>query len=226
MKKINALKLEDFFSDGKIIEYKKNEMILRPEDIPQGIFYLEKGFVRMSTILEDGRELTLNIFKPGTYFSMFWAIADIENAYFFQAITDVVVKRIPKEKTIPFLKENPEILFDLTKRILSGMNGLLKNMEYLLSGHAEKRIAAVLILSAKRFGIKKGGGKIEIELPLTHQDIANLSGLTRETTSLELEKLKKQKLIRYVHHKVIIQNLKKLQEKITFESMKESIPYT
>lgn len=226
MQKIKTQKLEEFFSNGKTIEYKKNEMILRPEDIPQGVFYLEKGFVRMNTILEDGRELTLNIFKPGTYFSMLWAIGDIENTYYFQAVTNIVVKRAPKEKTVKFLKENPEILFDLTKRILSGMGGLLTNIEYLLSGHAEKRVSAALILSAKRFGKKEVNGKIEIELPLTHQDIANLGGLTRETTSLELEKLEKKKLISYKHHTMVIINLKQLQEKNSIEDKKEPTPYT
>ena len=51
---------------------------------------------------------------------------------------------------------------------------------------------------------------IEITLELTHQDFANLTGLTRETAATELNKLKKQDVINYSKHTLYRLNLEKL----------------
>ena len=54
-------KLRRFFTRYKAIVYKKGEIILRPEDEPQGVYYIKEGFVKLSTILEDGKELTFTL---------------------------------------------------------------------------------------------------------------------------------------------------------------------
>ncbi|KKQ52679.1 hypothetical protein A2865_00220 [Candidatus Woesebacteria bacterium RIFCSPHIGHO2_01_FULL_39_17] len=205
-------KLRSFFSKYKTISYKKNQTILRPEDKPQGVYYIKEGFVKLNTIFENGRELTLNIFKPGTYFPMMWVIAGIPNSYFFQAQTDTIIHRAPKSVVLTYLKENPDVLFELTRRILVGLDGVLANIEYMLCGNAHKRVIGAIYLSAKRFGERVQDGKIAINLPLTHQDIANIAGISRETASLALMKLVNKKIISCEHHTFIINSMKKLEK--------------
>jgi CRP/FNR family transcriptional regulator len=100
------------------------------------------------------------------------------------------------------------------KRILLGLDGILTNIEYLLSGNAKRRILAVLLLSAKRFGQKNDHNQIIIQLPLTHQDMANLCGLTRETVSLIIEELIDKKIISSKKQLLTIQDLKSLEVEI------------
>jgi len=188
-------KILDFFSKYKKLDYKKGETLIHGEDEPQGIYYLTKGYVRMFLITPDGKELTLNIFKPSSYFPMIWAIADIPNAYYYEAITAIEVIRAPKSDVLTKLVTNDqEVLFELTRRIMVGMDGLLTRIQYLLTADAHQRVVSVMIMLAKRFGERKKD-KIFIDIPFTHQEIANLAGLTRETTSLELTKLNDKKLI-------------------------------
>ena len=195
MEKQIVNRLHQLFSAGKPLEYGKNEVILRAEDNPQGVYLLESGYVRMCRVLEDGRELTFNIFKPGSFFPMMWVIGNISNNYDFHTMTQVKLKRLSKEKVLELVKSDPDIFMDLMKRVLIGLDGILTNIEYLLSGSAYKRVISVLLLSAKRFGEGDGQNKIKINLPLTHQDIANICGLTRETVSLEIAALYRKKLI-------------------------------
>jgi CRP/FNR family cyclic AMP-dependent transcriptional regulator len=206
--------LAGFFSKYKSQHFKKGQIIINAGDEPVGVYYLENGFARFFSISENGNELTINIFKPGSYFPMFWAIGDIPNAYFFEAVTDISVKCGPRDKLLEFVKSEPEIIFDFTRRLLVGFGGLLTRMEYLLTSSAPKKIASVFYMSARRFGQTDSNGKTTIQFPLTYQQIANLTSLTRETTSLEVKKLENQKVISREGHLWIINDVEKLKEEM------------
>lgn len=187
--------LVNFFADHPQKTYGKNETILNAEENPPGVFYLEEGFVRFYAISPDGKELTLNIFKPGSFFPMTWALGEKPNVYFFETMTAVNLRLAPKDQFLEFLKAEPEIFYDFNKRIMVGLYGFLTRVEYLLFGNASQRVISVLLMAGQRFGLKKEGGQMEIQLPLTHQSIADLAGLTRESTSIEMKKLERKGLI-------------------------------
>lgn len=203
---------EDFFSGFRSTHYRKNETILHPGENPSYVYFVVSGFVRLFSVFTEGRELTLNILKPGSYFPMIWAIGGIPNTYYYQAMTSTELRRSPAKVVLDFLKENPEELFELTRRLLVGVDALLTNIEHLLSGTAHHRVACALLLSARRFGRPRGKTCL-IELPLTHQDIANIAGLSREKTSLELEKLQKERIVHRQNHLWVVSNLKKLESR-------------
>jgi CRP/FNR family transcriptional regulator, cyclic AMP receptor protein len=211
-KSIMETSLDDLFSRYPILSYDKEQVIIHGDDSPSGVFYVKSGFVKMSVILETGRELTLNIFKPGACFPMFWAIANIPNTYFYKTYTPTVLQKAPREILLEFMKNNPDALFELTKRILRGVSGLLINIEHQLSGDSYHRVIAALVLSTNRFGVKGEKGLMIIKLPMTHQDIADIAGITRETVSLSMEKLTRKKIISYKGRTLIINDIKALNK--------------
>src|SRR3989344_8039730 len=93
-------RLGEFFSKFSEIKFRSKEYILRAEDEPQGIYYLKSGFVKQVYLTETGKCLTLNIFKPGTYFPLTWALGGMMNHDFFEAMTAVVTFRAPKEQVL------------------------------------------------------------------------------------------------------------------------------
>lgn len=209
-------KLSEFFSTYPVIHYEKGETIIRSEDQPQGVYFLKKGYVKMNTVLPEGKDLTLNIFKPGTYFPMTWAIADCKNTYSFQAIEKTNLHRAPKEAVVKFLLSDNEALYDLTRRILLGIEGFLFNMEFLLTGSALHRVIAVFCLLAKRCSAANHTTHIPITIPLTHQDIANLAGVARETASITIKELVNRELVVRSHGRFSIPDIGRLEEEISF----------
>lgn len=206
--------LNKFFSRYPLLTYKKDDIIIRADDEPPGVYFVRSGYVRMGSILADGGELTFNIFKPGAFFPMTWAISEAKNSYLYQAISELRVCRAPKLEVIKFVKENPEVLYDLTRRILVGLDSLLTNIQYLLFGNSYNRIAAAILLLAKRFGQKTPNGQMTISLDLIHQDIANLVGVTRETASIALKRLEKRGVIARNRKKFIVNNVQVLEKEI------------
>lgn len=216
-------KLEQFFSNYRLLKFKKGEIIVRPDDPIFGIYLLKKGYIRQYVVSEDGGEITINIFRPISFIPMMLAISETENEhdfsvnehsfslnrYYFETASEVEVWRAPTDKTIDFVRNEPEVLFDLAKRFAAGLNGLSQRLEDLMFENAYKRVVSLLLYLSKRFGENQGNDLL-INLPLTHKDISALVNLTRETTSRQLEKLTKRGVISYTHQYITINDLNKL----------------
>lgn len=201
-----AKKIDLFFTQFKRQTYKKGEILIRADDNPSGIFYLKEGYVKEYAISKKGDEIVVNVFKPIAFFPMSWAINDTPNTYYFEAVTNVELFRAPKEKVIDFIKNNPDVLYDLTSRVFKGTDGLLTRMTYLMSGNAYARLITELIIHAKRFGKAAH---------ISEKDLADQSGTTRETVSREIKKLKNKGLITFIQHTLVIKDLQKLEEELT-----------
>lgn len=203
--------LSILFADCRPIRYNRREIILRPEDTPSGVLYLKKGFVRLYTVSELGEELTLIIFKPGDFFPVMWAINNIPNSQYLEAMTDVEVQKVSRESFAEFLRHHAEVESEVLSNILIRLSGLLERIEYLVFGNAYQKVASILVICGERFG-EKQDNKVLIKVILTHQDIANLIGLTRETTSLEVKKLEREGIISRQGKFILIKNMEKLQQ--------------
>lgn len=205
-----ASKLNSFLSGFKLLHYKKGETILRAGDTPQGVLYIKKGYVKDYSISREGEELTLIIFKPEDFFPMQWAINNIQSTHYFEAMSAVDIWRIPKDEFILFIKDNPSIFFELTSHIILRLGGVLQRMEYLAFGNAYQKVASILMICADRFG-EKERKSVVIQVILTHKDIANLLGITRETVSVEIKKLERKEIIGYRGRLIVIKDVEGLK---------------
>lgn len=156
---------------------------------------------------------------------MMWAIGDTQNTYYFEALTKLELWRSPKEELINFIREEPEVLFEFTRRILIGLDGLLGVIESLLFGNSYNKVATALLTSAKRFGKKQANGEIVIELPLTHHLIASLAGLTRETTSLVMKEFEVGGILSPDRPFITVRNMEKLEKETLISKDQPSLPH-
>ena len=205
-----AALVDEFFGKYTKLTYRKGEVILRAGDPPPGVLYLKKGVVRMSFVGTSGDTLVLHIFRPGSYFPMPWIINDTPNRYYFEALTPVEILRAPREDVRKFLKDTPAVAEHFMSRILSGVSGLLERMEHLVLESAYRKTIVLLLYYARQFSDEKVKGKLKI--PLTHKEIAAWIGTTRETASLQIEMLKRKKLISYQRRYIIIPSIEALQK--------------
>lgn len=205
-------KLEKFFSQFPTKKYKKGEILVAAEENPKISFRLLKGFIREYAISEEGEDLTIHLYPPGSFFPLMWVLNKIPNTHYFEALDDSLVTLTPHKKLKRFLRDNPEILFELTQRLVFGLHGLAQRIENISFGNAQVRVVSILLYLTSHFGIKQKR-QITITRKFTHQEIATLTGLTRERVSLELEKLTKLNFVKYQNHHITLvklENLKKL----------------
>lgn len=209
--------LSDFIDKFKPVHYKKGSVILQADDDLSSILYIKNGYVRAYRISEEGEELTLIILEPGDIFPLACGINESVNEYYLEALSNLEIYRIPKERFMQFIKDDPEIFYQVADNSLGRYRGLLTRMEHLVLGNAYTKIATTILVCADRFG-EKQGGNIIVKIPLTQKDIATLAGVTRETTCLEMKKLEKQGIVSHQGKYVIINSLEKLQEESLIHS--------
>jgi CRP/FNR family transcriptional regulator, cyclic AMP receptor protein len=206
--------VEKFFADFTPLHYKKSEVILRAEDIPSGVYFLKKGYVRQYAVSPKGDTLFLHVYKPGSYFPMPWLINDIPNTFYYESLTPVEMWRAPKEQTQAFLDANPQVLIHFTKRFLTGVNGLLARIQHLVFDSAYDRTVSLIVYFARSFGEESKNGQILIRMPFVHKDVASWIGSTRETASLQMELLRKKGLIEYTRRQLTVKNMARLEAEI------------
>lgn len=205
--------LDTFFGKFTKMKYKKGEIIMRAEDTPQGIFYLKKGYVRQFMVSQSGAMLMLQIFKPNSFFPLMWALNDTVNTYYYEAMTPVEVWRAPKAAVVEFLHEYPAVTFNLSRRLLMGLVGMQRRMEYLVMDNAYDKTLLLLLYLAQNLGEKEGKGVV-LPVPVTHREISAWIGTTRETASLQVEMLKKRGLITYRKRQLFISSVKALESEL------------
>lgn len=206
--------LDTFFFQYKKQEYRKGEILIRADENPSGIFYLKEGIVREYAISKKGEELVVNMFKPGAFFPMSWGINQSDNRYFFEAVMPVTLWKAPREEVKNFIKSNPAVMYDLLSRLYKGTDGLLTRLVYLMSGSAYARLITELLINAKRFGVKdaKTGA---ITCKLSELELATHAGLTRETVSREIKRLKEKNLVVVHRNEIIVTALSKLEDELS-----------
>lgn len=211
---------DTFFSRFPTLQYKKGEVILRAEDPPSGVYYLKSGFVRQYIVNANGDMFVIHIYRPGSFFPLMWAVNNIPNSFYFEAMTQTVVHRAPKDPVIKFLRQHPDILFYTTQRLISGLHGLVSRIEHLVLDTAYMKTALLLLYLAQHFG-KPADGGILLRVPVRHREIAAWIGTTRETASLQIEALKRRGILKTRGRQLIIPDLKLLEREAVL-SQKES----
>lgn len=182
-------KVDAEFSQYPSRSYPKGQILVFADENPEHIFYITSGRVRKYDVSYRGDEVIVNVFKPPAFFPMSWAINRTPNKYFYKTEEPTELHVVPVDKALEFLQSNPDVMFDLLSRIYRGMDGLLGRMVHLMSGTAKSRLIYELIIECRRFGQKDS--KAGYALHLNEGDLAARSGLSRETISRELQKLKK-----------------------------------
>lgn len=213
MDELISEKLENFFKQFKHQNYKKGEILIRVDDDPEGVFYLTYGTVKEYAISKKGDELIINIFKPISFFPMSWAINQTPNIYYYEALEDVEVWKAPREEIVNFIKNNPDVLYNLMSRVYKGTDGLLMRMVYLMSGDAYPRVITELLIAAKRFGKNPPASK-SIKLKLSEKDLASQAGMARETVSREIKILKNKGLVNFSNNILTIENKDDLEKEL------------
>ena len=198
-----------FFHQYPKQTFPAKKTILTASQDPINIYYLANGFVRQIVNSASGDELTIHIYTPGSYFPMSNVLNQQSNRYIFQTITDATVYLIPKKDIEIFLRQNPDQLWGLTQRLSAGLEGLSQRIELLTVSNAEQRVASAIAFFAKHLGEENNTG-LELTIRLTHREIAAMAGLSRERTSLELEKLSKLRILSTEKKYISILNYKKL----------------
>lgn len=196
--------LSDFVQKYPIQSYRKNETIIFQDDEPATLFFVKSGYIKGYDIDSQGTEQLLWIGSAGDFFPVIWAFSITPTVeYFVSAYTDAELYAVRRTDFQAFLDQNPAALQELTYQMATHLNYSYSQLNFRDKPRAEEKIVHGLRYLSERFGPLNRSVK-EIALPVTHQDIASLTGVSRETVTQELKKLKDKGFIYYDKYQFVI----------------------
>jgi CRP/FNR family transcriptional regulator, cyclic AMP receptor protein len=211
-----ATKVEGFFSQYRLRQYAKGQILIMNGDGGQHIHYLVKGKVKQYDVTYRGDEVILNNFKPPAFFPMSLAINKVDNPYIYQADSAIETRIAPADEVVQFIKANPDVMFDLLSRLYRGVDGMLGRMVHLMGSSAKSRLMYELLLEARRFGSSPDEAE-GCSIDITEKDLGARAGLSRETVSREAHKLKADGLIEIRSKDILIKDVAALAKKLGSE---------
>ena len=203
--------LETFFRAHTRVDYKKGETIVRPQDDPAGVFFLDSGFVKAYSITKYGEENLLYVRGAGSVFPLIWAFTGEHRQVSYEAMLKTVLWRASRAEYLEFLDKNPEVIPVVLDMAIEAYRLNSERVMTLSYRTARERIVSFILNHATRFGIKDKSGNIVIHAPLRQSDIASSVNATRETTSREINMLKKKGWITVEDHLICLSNLSELE---------------
>lgn len=194
-------KFQDWLSHYPLKNYRRGEIILFQGEAPRVAYVLKSGVVKAYNISSSGDEKPIGFYGPGSLFPSAWVFGNVPSAiYYYEAFTDLAVYCVPPSEYQDFLRSNPEAAYTELKNYVADEVGKTMRLNALQHSRASDKLIYTLHYLALSHSKPLADGIVELSLLLTHQDFANLTGLTRETTATELNKLKKSGVITYGKH--------------------------
>ena len=195
--------MEQLFQDSPTRSFRKGQILIYEGDNLEDIYYVDNGFVKAFDIRSSGDPRTIAIFTTGDAFPLSSILAGPGTSrYFYECMTDTKCQVLTKAKFQQRVRNNLEIGEMLIKDTSKLNQELIERIEILSAQSAHHKVVALLSYLAGKTGAKKGG-KLQLQIPLTTQDIAELCSLTRETTSVQLIQLKKAGVIAGRRHLIV-----------------------
>lgn len=185
------------------VNIRKKNFIYNTGDSADTVYILKEGRIKITRFTEDGRELTIDILEPGDIFGELVLAGEVQRETSAEALEDSFICAIHRKDFEEFLNKNPAFSFRITKWIGFKLRRIENRFENLIFQDVRMRILTLLKDLADKYGIDVPEGK-EISLRLSHQEIANLIGSTRETVTLEINNLKRSGLITVRDRKFIL----------------------
>jgi CRP/FNR family transcriptional regulator, anaerobic regulatory protein len=173
------------------------------------------GVVKLTKTLEDGRQHIIGLLFASDFLGRAFRK---DNPYFAEAATDVELCSFPAAGFERMLPDYPGLEHRLFQYTLSELDACQEWMLLLARKRAEERVASFLLMIARRVPNmacphRESAGSIRFQLPLSRAEISDCLGLTIETVSRQMTRLKTKGVIELVNYReIVIPDIAALQQ--------------
>ncbi|MBO8128566.1 MAG: Crp/Fnr family transcriptional regulator [Peptococcaceae bacterium] len=198
--------------EGTVVRYPKGQIIFSADEVADRTYYIEDGYVKIYRLGFDGREITVgSIRNPGELMGVSETLYHGKRTCFARAIADVKLVLLSREQFDSVLQKHPELAVKVASLLAARMRYAESMLHSIVSGRVSARMAVTLLNIGRQCGETTREG-IKIKFGLTQEELASMSGLSRQTVSTVLKNLKRENLIKINGRQIIIIDPQKLEQ--------------
>lgn len=182
--------------------YRKNDIVFFEEDTGNYMYIVKDGRVKVSRLLPNGKEMILAFREEGEYFG---EMSMLDGGTSAATVTAVVATAIyvTTHRDFQKLLNNPKINSALLKMLCARCREAWSQIEVLTFHNADARIRTALYHLCRKKGVQTANG-VRIGLKLTHKELADMTGISRETATRVLSNLTGEGLLRVESRQFVI----------------------
>ena len=187
----------------RVARIEKGGFVFHEGEPADNLSLLAEGRVKVVRETEDGQEVILRLIQPGEIFGGAGGWGEPVYPASARAQEEAVVLRLPSDAFTALIREHPDFALAVIRELGARLREAQARIRDLQTERVERRIARVLVRLASRSGSRTERG-IELGLPLTRQELADLAGTTLSTASRTLSAWDKQGIVEAGRERVTI----------------------
>ena len=188
---------------AKVESFRARQVIYLPGDRAVGVHFLAAGRVKISKVTRDGKELTLAYRTGGDFFGESCLLEGGPREEMAEAMESSTTVEIERSSLDRLIAAHATVGHQFTRTMIARRRELESKVEQLIFKDVGSKLAELLLRLGSEHGIENKRGLV-LGVKITHQEMANLIGSTRETVSLTLSQFKRKGYIETEGRRVIL----------------------
>jgi CRP-like cAMP-binding protein len=191
-------------------KFQKDDYVFFEGDLPEWLFIVNEGRVKLVKHSDTGKDVILQIFVPGDMFGEVSLFDRKPYSSSAQVMENSIILKLSRKDFLLFFGRHPFVATEMIAELGRQLREAHATIKSLAVDRVEQRIASILLKLAHKLGSQEHGG-VMLNLSLTRQDLADMAGTTVETTIRVMSRFTKTKVIKPVNGKILILDSKYLQ---------------
>jgi len=197
--------LDAILSEARSIRYPKNSAVFEEGEDVHSFFVLLHGHVRASKTTPAGQQVVVRYVTPGEIFGVAPEIGLTKYPATATAVDDSVALAWPSAAWPRLVARHPALATNTLQTVGSRLQETHTRVVEMSTQQVERRVAHALLRLARQAGRKVEQG-VEIDFPISRQDIAEMTGTTLHTVSRTLSAWESQGLIESGRQRVVLRD--------------------
>jgi CRP/FNR family transcriptional regulator, cyclic AMP receptor protein len=186
--------LKEFDAIGVMMSHARGAKLFNEGDQARNVFIICFGQVKISSTSRDGKTMILKIAGPGDVMGLSAVLANVPHEVTAEAIEPCQVKTMRKQEFVDFLGRHGIASMHAAQSLSGEYMTVFQDAKRLaLSGSAAGRLARLLLDWGRAGSSSKGNSRFM--MALTHEEIANMAGTSRETVTRLLNQFRRDQWI-------------------------------
>lgn len=184
---------------------KQGELFFRQGEPTTTLYVLIRGRIRLTQVTPEGHQVILRIIGPGEMFGLIAALGEASYPVSAQAVDDCLALGWDGETMAHLMERYTRLAFNAMHLLAARVKEFQDRYRELATERVERRVARALLRLARHSGKKVEGGVL-IDLPLSRQNLAEMSGTTLYTVSRILSQWEQEDIIEAGRERVLIRS--------------------
>ena len=192
---VSAEEVEQISTVFREVSYRAGEIAYLAGAPATRLYIVAAGKIKLVQAASDGKNVVLGILVPGDFFGSLSSLGDEKYPDTAVAQTDSCTLTVTARDFQSILRRHPAVAISSLEIVATRLRAMHDLVEQLSAHSVEQRIASTLLKLGEQLGEQRGRGLL-IQMPLSRQDLAEMTGTTPETVSRVMSQFRTAGLIR------------------------------